>query len=673
MAPVDDQPVATVVNAAGFEGRLDMNHPLFESSPLPNELMALWFAVPGIWLGAKALTESLAADRAVRRILQPAAALAAWIVFVQLASMVARSFWIGLPAGTILLSIAGLIFWLRRLGSNTRLSVSDAGSLFSQAMWLSMIFVTAPIAVMALLGHFHDDLLPNGHMSFVAQLQNDYFPPRLLGFPHIPLRYHYGFDLVCAGLTALTRLRVDRAIQLVTVAGWAYCWCLLWVLGERLTGNKRGGLLTATATLLGGGIVVLFAPLALHHYHFANATTLPRSLLGMYSVGDGLRLRTIIVEYFFQHPFSLGFPFAAATLLAVLIPSERGGRLARYVLLGLLLTSLSLTQDVLCVTLGATLAFTEIIVARRWQFAFVLIGVFVAAYACGGVLSTRIPDAPPMGLYPRFWFTESHSLLWASRVILWHALIFVPLLPLSIWGARYVARPMRWPLLLLAGGSLAVPIFVGYAYSADILKFSAVALFAMGILAGTALTALAGRSGRAWRIVFGASLTATVMSAVVAIAGILWAQFSHVETLATYYEGPVQLGQDDRQAVVWLRRHASPDEVVYRKPGVALGYQQSGGLSSTAIALNTSQFGVSPRRAKMQDDLLKDVPSDLADYRAVGIVWFVVAPDDPRIDGNANRWLAAGEIAIKAQFGDLKIYRVADTGSAPDSPGTGLK
>ena len=84
---------------------------LFESSPVPYRLMALWLTLPGIWLGTEALTESLAADRAVRRMLQPAAALAAWIVAVQLASMIARSFWIGLPVGMCLLSVLGMAFW----------------------------------------------------------------------------------------------------------------------------------------------------------------------------------------------------------------------------------------------------------------------------------------------------------------------------------------------------------------------------------------------------------------------------------------------------------------------------------------------------------------------------------------------------------------------------------
>jgi hypothetical protein len=207
-------------------------------------------------------------------------------------------------------------------------------------MWLGMILVTAPIAVMALRGHFHDEVSPNnGHMTWVAEFQNDYFPPPLLGFTHIPLRYHYGFDMVSAALTALTRLRSDTAMHLVTIVGWAYCWCLLWVLGERIVGTKRGGLLTALATLLGGGLVVLMAPLALHR--FSTATTLLRSMLGMYSLGDKLRMRTIVIEYFFQHPFSIGFPLAAATLLAVFTSAENRSALARNALLGLLLVSLS--------------------------------------------------------------------------------------------------------------------------------------------------------------------------------------------------------------------------------------------------------------------------------------------------------------------------------------------
>ena len=187
---------------ANPEGPIAMSA-VFESSPFPYGLMALWIALPGIWLGAGALTAALPADRTVRRILQPAAALAGWIVAVQLASMTVRSFWIGLPLGMAVLSAAGLAYWLvSRRRPIADVANAEDDSHFSRAMWVSMILVTAPIAVMALRGHFHDELLNNGHISYVAELQNDNFPPRFLGFAHILLRYHYGFDLVCAGLTA---------------------------------------------------------------------------------------------------------------------------------------------------------------------------------------------------------------------------------------------------------------------------------------------------------------------------------------------------------------------------------------------------------------------------------------------------------------------------------------
>ena len=70
--------------------------------------------------------------------------------------------------------------------------------------------------------------------------------------------------------------------------------------------------------------------------------------------------------------------------------------------------------------------------------------------------------------------------------------------------------------------------------------------------------------GWRWRVVFGASLISTVMTATVAIAGILWVQFNHIEAISTYFMAPMYLGKDDRQAVAWLRRRALPDEIIYR-------------------------------------------------------------------------------------------------------------
>jgi hypothetical protein len=219
---------------------------------------------------------------------------------------------------------------------------------------------------------------------------------------------------------------------------------------------------------------------------------------------------------------------------------------------------------------------------------------------------------------------------------------------------------MRLPLLLWAGGSLAVPIFVGYAYSADIIKFSSIALFALGILAGAALTKLADRKGARWRLAFGACLIASGLSPVVSIAGILWGQATHRADLSTYYEAPLALGPDDLHAIAWLRRHISPDDVIYRNPEVALGYVQIGGLPATPIAINTLQFGVSEARAKIHNDLLEQLPSDLEAFRALGISWLVVAPDDPRMESNVQKWLRDGEVIQRAEFGVLRVYNVVE-------------
>jgi len=641
---------------------------IFESSPLPYGLMALWLALPGIWLGAGTLTQALTADRVVRRILQPAAAVAAWIVVVQLASMLARSFWVGLPTGMALLSATGLASWFwRRRTFVADTSTREGEPCFSRAMWLSMLLVTAPIAAMAFNGHFHDDLHPNGHLSFIAQLENDYFPLRFLGFPHILLRYHYGFDLVCTGLIALTRLRVDRAIQLVTIVDWAYCWCLLWVLGGRLTGIARGGLFTALATLLGGGSVVLLAPIALHR--FAKADTLWRSLLGMYAVGDNLRLRVTVAENSFSHPFSLAFPLVTAALL-VFFCSPKESSWVRGLLLGLLLASLSLVNYVAFITLMATIAFVEIVVARRWKFAFVVVAA-AAVSAAAASLSAPVPGAPSLGLYPRFWFTEISGLPWPpwlARVLLWHVIVFVPLLPLALLGARHVASPMRWALLLLCGGCLAVPIFVGYAYTHDIMKFTFIALFAMGILAGVELTRLSADARPRGRALLGFAVVATTMTAVVLIGGILYGQFVHLPDLETYYEGPVTLAPADLQAMTWLRNRVGPDDIIYRKPSVALGYMQHGGLPMTALGNNTKQFAVPDDLAKRHDALLENPPTDLGSYSSFGIDWFVSSPDDPRMEQDILQWAQAGELVKKKEFGTLQIYKfvVPSNGSGSD-------
>ena len=186
----------------------------------------------------------------------------------------------------------------------------------------------------------------------------------------------------------MTRLRTDLAINLITVFGWAYSWCLLWLLGERVARQSRaGGVWTAIATLFGGGTVAFLRP-----FVHRGGRRWVDCLMGTYSLSVETEVNPPIVSYIFQHPYSLGLPLGITALLASCnapakaIDAGRRGVWARHVLLGLILAALSITQSIMFVTLLGTLAFTEIVVARRWRFAVVLACVMGAARVMGGTL-----------------------------------------------------------------------------------------------------------------------------------------------------------------------------------------------------------------------------------------------------------------------------------------------
>jgi hypothetical protein len=639
------------------------------ASPLPLTLLLLWLTLPGIWLGACAFTEMLPTDRVARRALRPAMVISAWIVAVQIASMAAKSFWFGLPAGMIFLSVAGFALWLGRRNNGTPVA-EESPIAVSRGMWLGMSAVAVLAALLAFKGYFHDMLLPNnGHMDITAQLQNDYFPPRYIGFTNVPLRYHYGSDLLAAGSTALARLRVDWAIDIVLVCACCYFWCLLWLLGQRLTGTSRGGVWTALATLFGGGATVFFAP-------FLSSIPWIDRLIGTETFEAGMAVNPPLASIIFQRPFTLGLPLATAVLLTACKPLAQqtpSRQVSRQVLLWLLLAALSLSQTALFVSLSATLAFTELVLARRSPFLLTLAAAWGAAWLMGGMLFTHVPNGGSFGFDYGFWPNVIHNLkgdsiaVSAVRVFAWHVATFGALLPLGVWGLWHVCR-MRAALVLLAIGGVAVPLFVVvHPYMKNISKFSTVAALAFGILAGAALTWLANRQTLGRRAALVACAIALMASPVVCLGTTLWILFvgrevpKPTEVLAIR-GSPVLLTEEDQQAVRWLRRHVLPDQIIYRFPETAIGYCQWGGLPATsAVVRFAPAFGISEDRLAERRRLLEDLPANLDAYIRQGIVWFVVGPDDPRMERNVRNWRNAGEVVEKAEFGALQIYKVPAT------------
>ena len=105
---------------------------------------------------------------------------------------------------------------------------------------------TIPIVLPTILLNFHDEAYFNEHFAMIAHLQNGTYPPRYLYEPSLPLRYHYGFDIAGAIVTGLLRVRLDDAVDLLTLALWPCMFLLLWRVGEHF-GGPRAGLFAAFA------------------------------------------------------------------------------------------------------------------------------------------------------------------------------------------------------------------------------------------------------------------------------------------------------------------------------------------------------------------------------------------------------------------------------------------
>src|SRR4051794_4645955 len=90
-----------------------------------------------------------------------------------------------------------------------------------------------------------------------AEMVNGRYPRWHVEVPQAELNYHYGFDLLVGTMAALTRGRVDRVIDGITILFWGWSFCLAWVMGERVTNSR--GVVVATTLLFGGGIPILCA------------------------------------------------------------------------------------------------------------------------------------------------------------------------------------------------------------------------------------------------------------------------------------------------------------------------------------------------------------------------------------------------------------------------------
>ena len=627
------------------------------AAPFPASLSLVGLAAPVIFLAGRGVARRLSRRRALRRALAPGIALAIWLLSIHAAGLATHSFVGALVVGTL-----GLVAGVLALAWRARSRMPPGPSLGPATSFAALFVValtTLPVAYMAFAWAFHDEYMYTGHLSVTSEIQNGFYPPRHMAFPDVELRYHYGFNLLAAFISAMGRTRVDTGIDIATVGLWVYTAYLLWVLGDLWLGRGRGWV-TLLAVLFAGGL-----PVCLTQKKFQL-----QQLVGVCDVKGSWTLPPVL-GHFFQHPWGLGLPLAVAALL-VFSAHDCEGRRVRLAVLALLLATLSIGQVVLFATMMPTLLACEALRIVRFDrrklrglvgLAAAAVVVAVAATRLGGFLGSQTSAGLVNSIVVKPWIVgDRHDAL------LWHAQSFGLVLPLGLLGVPFVSPRGRLPVALLLAGSLGVLNSLHYAYSWDMAKFGCTAEIAMGFgvaaLAGRALRARPG-SGIARRLA--GALAAVVLVAATTVGGVAYALFIPLFPKVAgglFNKQCWTLGDDDVRAASFLRTRVKVGELVFRRQFASVGYAQWAGLPSPWLDWAVYAFGFPYDRTGPREALLKSLPASADAYRKQRIVWFVLEPDDKSLMDDANQWVASGLARDVVRFGTLRVVKLVDPAPA---------
>jgi hypothetical protein len=604
----------------------------------------LTLALPGVWLLGWQLAGGLAVGPNLRHLLAPAAALAALVVAVGALGRASGSFRFALCAGTLALAAMGAAWrWRDKGGGAGEAAPSDDGAASGRRLVLTGAIAALPVAYLTLAADFFDDFNPTGHRSLVAQFQNDVFPPRHQVFPEYPFRYHYGFNLVAAALTAFFRLPVPWAIDLLVIGGFLWSWCLAWRLGERLAG-PRAGAWTALAALLGGGAFFWLIGYA----DWAKDGAVGR-------VVGGNRLNFPVVMYFFQKPFAIGFPLALALMRAAAAPAEPRRWWRRTWLLAVVLAALYLVQEALFVTVGLSLAAQELIAQRKPRALAPFALALALAVPLGGVLFAAMPAGDGLPLRLRFWPAQGDP----GGVLAWYLLTTGLLVPLGIAGL-FRMTALRTFFALLMAGSFAAPLVFEDPFSWDIVKLATIGQLAAGLAAGPALAQMAAaRSGPRLAV-----LALTVALIVASPLGYLGYWIREVVRptpeigLRLRLQRQLPHNEHWTSLLGWLRRNAALDGTVHAaNPRLAQMVLLAGLGGSGPSRWQDRQFGIPRERIARRQAHLQALPPEAARWRSEGVRWVLVGPGD-RFDPTVARWVSQGEALPVTSAGPWRLYRL---------------
>jgi hypothetical protein len=625
-------------------------------NPQPAWLPLLLFAFPGILLAACSVNEHLFPrdDRPLCTI--PAIGLVLALLPTHLLALALGSLTAGLTVAWVIIGASGYA-WITRHWGNFLSALSNEHAGWAGRLGIAAL-ATLPIVLPTILLNFYDEANFNGHHAIIAHLQNGSYPPRYLYEPSLSLRYHYAFDLASAIVTGLLRVRVDHAIDLLTLTLWPCMFLLLWRVGDHV-GARGAGLFVALAVCYSGGW---------------PAIAWAGSRCGFCAI-NGLRVNLPFIDNFFQHPWSIGVPIFCLVVLQRAALPWIGNRVLGLVALTCSLVLLSLSQAVLFITTLGALGLTEAWRAVRFRDrgAERVLGSLVAsllgARLSGGFFASG--PFPPAGgiLDTGFYIRNFTGIEDVLAQVQWNVASFGALLVLGFLGLRRATRDKIFLTILAALGLIIVNL-LHYKYTWDIVKFGTISFIALAIGAGIALADLV-----VWARTF--TRRAFFVGLLVAVSGqsfpypfiMLWAYdpgprppFSN-QMIRPYFSQAYPVDTDDARAVSFLRTHMSPLEIVYRVEEKSEPYAIWGGLPTQASVYAENgkaddAYGLGEEKLTARRDLARVSENWLDRLSAAHVVWIVTDPDDSAIEDVLASPEGRRRALLAAQYGNVRVFRL---------------
>jgi hypothetical protein len=626
-------------------------------NPQPVWLTVLLAALPGIAFAAFALNNAIFPRDNRPFCTIPAIGLVLALLPTHLLALVSGSLTIGLAAAWSIIGVVGYA-WIARHWRECRSALWADHTGWASKLFITLL-ATLPIILPTILLNFHDETPYELHFAKIAHLQNGVYPPRYLYEPNLPLRYHYAFDLAGAIVTGLLRVRLDHAVDLLTLALWPCMFLLLWRLGEHVGGERAGAAVALTVCFAGGWPALAWSGLP----------------CGFCTI-NGLEVNPPFISNYFQHPWSIAVPIFCLVVLQRAALSRINNQMLGLTGLVCSLSLLSLSQAALFVPTVIALGLTEIWNLFRFRDRAATLVLFslglslLGAKLIGGFFASG-PYPPAGGIFDTGLLVRDFSKLGSViGQVQWNLASFGALLLFGIAGLLR-AKNQRVFLIILVILTFVVVNSLRYKYNWNIVKFGSVSFVVLAIGSGIVLSHLAAAPrtmGR--RIIFGLSALALVGQGAPFPVFILWAYDSNglrspfsIQMIRPYFSTAYPVNSDNARAVSFLRTHMGPSEILYVTPEAAEPYATWGGLPTEVSAYpadsgDNDEYGLGKGKFAARKDLSSISETWFDRLAAEHITWIATDIENDAINAVLDSPEGQRRAVMVVQYGNVRIFHL---------------